>query len=234
MSLQMWVCVCFVNVAVISLLDVVGRFGGRSVLLALHCGQLWAESGRQLQGCQAAMLGRAVLSGQWQCQNKEYIDGVKGKASMIRQHNSSVRRGYDDSVSDGDDNDVMKMAATQLGVCVWERERVQVDVDREKGGYHSKSCMIPLFVLQKVTFEMHSDVGSATYSSVVRSCAENCMDQDDFRQNCSHWLLTTRGCVKRTCCNDEDLCNGAAIPSTHLWCLGPFTALVWLLGTHLL
>ncbi|XP_025095610.1 uncharacterized protein LOC112564765 isoform X2 [Pomacea canaliculata] len=87
---------------------------------------------------------------------------------------------------------------------------------------------------QKVTFEMHSDVGSATYSSVVRSCAENCMDQDDFRQNCSNWLLTTRGCVKRTCCNDEDLCNGAAIPSTHLWCLGPFTALVWLLGTHLL
>lgn len=48
---------------------------------------------------------------------------------MIRQHNGSVRRGTDASVSDGDDNDVMKMSATQLGVC--EREHVDMKTVRK-------------------------------------------------------------------------------------------------------
>ena len=52
---------------------------------------------------------------------------------------------------------------------------------------------------------MQSDVGTAVYTSTVRSCAETCVEQDDFR-NCTHWLYTTSGCVRRNCCA-EDLCN---------------------------
>ena len=63
--------------------------------------------------------------------------------------------------------------------------------------------------VQKVFFEMQSDVTTTKYRSLVRSCAEHCVDQDDFR-NCSAWQLTTMGCVRRTCCDDEDLCNAAA------------------------
>lgn len=62
--------------------------------------------------------------------------------------------------------------------------------------------------VQKVFFEMQSDVTTTKYRSLVRSCAERCEDQDDFA-NCSTWQLTTMGCVRRTCCDDEDLCNAA-------------------------
>lgn len=61
---------------------------------------------------------------------------------------------------------------------------------------------------QKVMFRMQSDIGTTKYSSTVRSCSEDCLDQDDF-ENCTDWLYTTRGCLKRMCCDDEDLCNAA-------------------------
>ncbi|XP_076461971.1 uncharacterized protein LOC143294382 [Babylonia areolata] len=61
---------------------------------------------------------------------------------------------------------------------------------------------------QKVYFKMKSDVKATEYSSTVRSCAEQCQDQDDF-PNCTEWQSITRGCVRRSCCSDDDLCNAA-------------------------
>lgn len=61
---------------------------------------------------------------------------------------------------------------------------------------------------QKVFFEMVSDVSTTKYSSLVRSCAEQCVDQDDFL-NCTKWMHTSRGCIRRSCCHDQDMCNSA-------------------------
>nr|KAG5688101.1 hypothetical protein BaRGS_031294 [Batillaria attramentaria] len=55
---------------------------------------------------------------------------------------------------------------------------------------------------------MKSDVDTTLYMSTVRSCAEDCANQDDF-DNCTDHQYTTRGCLTRMCCNDEDLCNSA-------------------------
>jgi hypothetical protein len=70
---------------------------------------------------------------------------------------------------------------------------------------------------------MQSDIKANTmFSSTVRSCAEKCEAQDDF-VNCTIWQLSIRGCVKRTCCDDDDLCNSA---STHRG-VKTVTALLW-------
>ncbi|XP_060586412.1 uncharacterized protein LOC132742109 [Ruditapes philippinarum] len=63
---------------------------------------------------------------------------------------------------------------------------------------------------QKVYFEMleESDEGRpvAMHTSTVRGCSTDCMDKNDFT-NCTHKLKTSRGCVRKDCCNDGDLCN---------------------------
>lgn len=63
---------------------------------------------------------------------------------------------------------------------------------------------------QKVYYEMTSLFEQKTYMSTVRSCAIECTPQNDFA-NCSMERLTTRGCSRRVCCRDKDLCN-AALP----------------------
>lgn len=81
-------------------------------------------------------------------------------------------------------------------------------------------CVLILLVLllQKVVFEMKSDVGDAKYTSIVRSCAENCFNQDDhLDNNCTGFKYTTRGCLKRTCCNDKNFCNVADVTSFPIW-----------------
>ena len=62
---------------------------------------------------------------------------------------------------------------------------------------------------QKVYFEMQSDTDSVKYTSTVRSCAEDCVTQDDFL-DCDVITYSTRGCVRRDCCRDDDLCNTGA------------------------
>ncbi|KAH3706146.1 hypothetical protein DPMN_065526 [Dreissena polymorpha] len=63
---------------------------------------------------------------------------------------------------------------------------------------------------QKVYFEMieETDKGTFVHSSIVRGCASRCMSRDDF-ENCTHQLHTSRGCVRKDCCSDNDLCNSA-------------------------
>ena len=56
---------------------------------------------------------------------------------------------------------------------------------------------------------MQSDIDDARYKSTVRSCAEQCEPRDDY-QNCTRDLYITRGCVRRMCCHNNDLCNSAA------------------------
>ncbi|ESO99854.1 hypothetical protein LOTGIDRAFT_173458 [Lottia gigantea] len=63
-------------------------------------------------------------------------------------------------------------------------------------------------ICQKVYFEMYSTEDDVKYKSLVRSCAEDCSSSNDF-YNCSNDLYTTRGCIKRSCCDDEDLCNNS-------------------------
>ena len=80
---------------------------------------------------------------------------------------------------------------------------------------------------------MQSDIGDARYKSTVRSCAEQCEPQDDYK-NCTKDLYITRGCVRRMCCQDEDLCNTAHSKPASLWWLAAVVTpaiAVWLSAT---
>ncbi|KAK7010484.1 hypothetical protein BgiMline_002092 [Biomphalaria glabrata] len=72
----------------------------------------------------------------------------------------------------------------------------------------SRACL-PGQTCQKVVFEMYDDKDRYTYRSTVRSCADQCLPQDDF-DNCTDVLHQTRGCVQRVCCDDDDMCNSAS------------------------
>ncbi|XP_063420569.1 uncharacterized protein LOC134705781 [Mytilus trossulus] len=63
---------------------------------------------------------------------------------------------------------------------------------------------------QKVYFEMHSTFENKQLYSTVRGCAWDCSPKNDFR-NCSRDLYSSRGCIEKMCCNDNDLCNGSNI-----------------------
>ncbi|GFR89377.1 hypothetical protein ElyMa_002541300 [Elysia marginata] len=63
---------------------------------------------------------------------------------------------------------------------------------------------------------MQSDIDDARYKSTVRSCAEQCEPRDDY-QNCTRDLYITRGCVRRVCCQDDDLCNSAGRSTLTGW-----------------
>ena len=67
--------------------------------------------------------------------------------------------------------------------------------------------IIDLPIFQKVYFEMFSKLDHRQYESTVRGCSSNCVQRDDFPSNCSTLLRESRGCIKRTCCQDYDLCN---------------------------
>ncbi|CAL1538354.1 unnamed protein product [Lymnaea stagnalis] len=71
--------------------------------------------------------------------------------------------------------------------------------------YQGQTC-------QKVVFEMMSETEKVTYKSTVRSCADECIPQNDFN-NCTIEQYTSRGCVRRVCCDDSDMCNSA--PGLH-------------------
>ena len=65
-----------------------------------------------------------------------------------------------------------------------------------------------VFIFQKVYFEMHSTFYDKQFYSTVRGCAWDCVPQNDFR-NCSRDLYSSRGCIEKLCCNDNDLCNSS-------------------------
>ncbi|KAL5007644.1 hypothetical protein ScPMuIL_016450 [Solemya velum] len=67
---------------------------------------------------------------------------------------------------------------------------------------------------QKVYFEMFSTTDNRKYVSTVRGCAADCQSKNDH-ENCSRELYTTRGCIKRTCCSDQDLCNSSHRVASH-------------------
>ncbi|KAK6165872.1 hypothetical protein SNE40_022696 [Patella caerulea] len=71
-------------------------------------------------------------------------------------------------------------------------------------------------ICQKVHFEMYSTTDKVEYKSLVRSCAEECTVHNDF-VNCTDDLFTTRGCIKRSCCNNEDLCNVSTKVTAMTW-----------------
>ncbi|XP_060601396.1 uncharacterized protein LOC132754732 isoform X1 [Ruditapes philippinarum] len=72
---------------------------------------------------------------------------------------------------------------------------------------------------QKVYFEMEeeNDEGEfiALHTSTVRGCSHNCIERNDF-VNCTKQLKTSRGCVRKNCCDDDDLCNSANKTSHNL------------------
>ena len=55
---------------------------------------------------------------------------------------------------------------------------------------------------------MHSTYDNKRFHSTVRGCAWNCVQQNDFA-NCSRELYSSRGCIEKLCCNDNDLCNNS-------------------------
>ncbi|KAL4222500.1 hypothetical protein ACF0H5_018539 [Mactra antiquata] len=77
----------------------------------------------------------------------------------------------------------------------------------------SKKVCRPGQSCQKVYFEMierDDDGRSYIHKSTVRGCSENCEDRNDFAVNCSEILKTSRGCVRKDCCTDGDLCNNSS------------------------
>ena len=75
---------------------------------------------------------------------------------------------------------------------------------------------VPSF--QKVFYEMFYEeegLPSKLCKSTVRGCSTDCSPKDDFT-NCTHDLRTTRGCVKKDCCADADLCNGTPAMTTRI------------------
>ena len=72
----------------------------------------------------------------------------------------------------------------------------------------SKNKYLLLLFFQKVYFEMHSTLYDKQFVSTVRSCAWDCVPQNDF-SNCSRDLYSSRGCIEKLCCNDNDLCNNS-------------------------
>ncbi|WAQ93582.1 hypothetical protein MAR_006053 [Mya arenaria] len=62
----------------------------------------------------------------------------------------------------------------------------------------------------KVYFEMleETERGNFIHTSTVRGCSSGCKSRNDFR-NCTHQQRTSRGCVRKDCCSDTDLCNSA-------------------------
>ncbi|WAQ93586.1 hypothetical protein MAR_006057 [Mya arenaria] len=65
---------------------------------------------------------------------------------------------------------------------------------------------------QKVYFEMLEETENANYihMSTVRGCSSECTSRDDVI-NCTLQQRTSRGCVRKDCCSDTDLCNNADI-----------------------
>ena len=67
-----------------------------------------------------------------------------------------------------------------------------------------------LISFQKVYFEMYSETDQKGYRSTVRGCSTACQPRNDF-MNCTRELKTTRGCIRKDCCHDSDLCNHSNI-----------------------
>ncbi|XP_052805488.1 uncharacterized protein LOC128234907 [Mya arenaria] len=63
---------------------------------------------------------------------------------------------------------------------------------------------------QKVYFEMLdvTDNGNFIHTSTVRSCSSECKSRDDFI-NCTELQRNSRGCIRKDCCSDTDLCNSS-------------------------
>ena len=55
---------------------------------------------------------------------------------------------------------------------------------------------------------MFSETEKRGYKSTVRGCSPGCTPRDDFL-NCTTQLKNSRGCIRKDCCNDNDLCNGS-------------------------
>lgn len=64
---------------------------------------------------------------------------------------------------------------------------------------------------QKVYFEMVEETGEGNviHKSTVRGCSTDCIERNDFL-NCTEQLKNSRGCVRKHCCDDGDLCNSAS------------------------
>ncbi|KAJ8306640.1 hypothetical protein KUTeg_017185, partial [Tegillarca granosa] len=95
------------------------------------------------------------------------------------------------------------------------------DCDRDPDGNYKAvqtDCLSGQYC-QKVYFEMYSTTDHVKYFSTVRGCAWDCEYQNDF-DNCTADLYSSRGCIRKLCCADADLCNSSS-PVTkkklHLW-----------------
>lgn len=94
----------------------------------------------------------------------------------------------------------------------------------------NKHCLTKLNLLQKVYFEMVEVTkdGEVTHKSTVRGCSTNCIERNDF-MNCTEIEKTSRGCVRKDCCDDKDLCNSANDTCISK-CLLPFAVITLLVS----
>jgi len=60
-----------------------------------------------------------------------------------------------------------------------------------------------------------TDTGTMEHRSVVRGCSAMCESRNDF-ESCTEQQLTSRGCVRKDCCNDGDLCNDVSSLYSHV------------------
>ncbi|CAG5131051.1 unnamed protein product [Candidula unifasciata] len=102
------------------------------------------------------------------------------------------------------------------GLVCWHCIADNCDMNPEENSRAEQKSCLEGQTCQKVFFEMESDIDDNKYRSTVRSCADECIPHNDFI-NCSSELRTTRGCVKRACCNDDDLCNSGDATHSQPW-----------------
>ncbi|CAH1788017.1 unnamed protein product [Owenia fusiformis] len=96
-----------------------------------------------------------------------------------------------------------------LGLQCWQCLADDCQEDPSKNYKATKRNCKPGESCQKVYYEVHSLIDKRDYDSTVRSCSSGqCEPQNDFL-NCTEGIKLNPGCIRRTCCNDRDLCNAA-------------------------
>lgn len=111
------------------------------------------------------------------------------------------------------------LVAEVCGIHCWHCIGDNCDLDPTDNYRAYKRHCNPGQHCQKVYYEMFYEMKAAPSllcQSTVRGCSTDCVPKNDFI-NCSHDLRTTRGCVRKDCCADADLCNaGSTLTSLTL------------------
>ncbi|XP_046332997.1 uncharacterized protein LOC124115881 [Haliotis rufescens] len=103
---------------------------------------------------------------------------------------------------------------TVVALQCWHCIADNCDINPSENYKATKKVCQPNQCCQKVIFAMYSPTDNVKYTSTVRSCAGECYSHDDF-ENCTDDQYNTRGCVTKTCCDNQDFCNTANTYRTY-------------------